>query len=53
VLPQNLSGEISLEVTLWFRTLTPYFLRELGLGNLVAKVPIVDMATATKRISIN
>jgi hypothetical protein len=53
VLPQNLSGEISLEVTLRFRTLPPHFLRELGLGDLVAKVPIVDMAKVVKRISIN
>ncbi len=53
VLPQNLSGEINLEVTLRFRTLPPYFLRELGLGDLVAKVPIVDMAKTTKRMSIN
>ncbi len=53
VLPQNLSGEINLEVTLRFRALPPYFLRELGLGDLVAKVPIWDMAKMTKRININ
>jgi hypothetical protein len=52
-LPQNLSGEINLEVTLRFRTLPPYFLRELGLGDLVAKVPVVDMAKVVKRIGIN
>jgi len=51
-LPANLTGEITLEVALRFRTLQPYFLRELGLGNLVAKVPIVDMARMTKRISL-
>ncbi|MGH7455875.1 MAG: hypothetical protein ACRENG_31250 [bacterium] len=53
MLPQNLSGEINLEITLRFRALPPYFLRDLGLGDLVAKVPIVDMAKVTKRISVN
>jgi len=52
-LPPNLAGEITLEVALRFRTLQPYFLRELGLGNLVAKVPIVDMAQVTSQIKIN
>jgi hypothetical protein len=48
----GLSGEISIDITLRFRTLPPYFLRELGLGELVAKVPIVDMAHFTRRIRI-
>jgi hypothetical protein len=52
-LPANLTGAITLEVVLRFRTLPPYFLRELGLGELVAKVPVVDMAKVTKRILIN
>lgn len=52
-LPANLSGEIMLDVVLRFRTLQPYFLRELGLGNLVAKVPIVDMAKVSSQIKIN
>jgi len=50
--PPNLTGEITLEVALRFRTLQPYFLRELGLGNLVGKVPIVDMASVTKQIDL-
>lgn len=49
----NLVGEITLEVTLRFRSLPPYFLRELGLGELVAKVPIVDMARIVKQVRIN
>jgi nitrate/TMAO reductase-like tetraheme cytochrome c subunit len=52
-LPPNLSGEITLEAALRFRTLQPYFLRELGLDDLVPKVPIVDMAKATKQIKID
>ncbi|MDZ7362517.1 MAG: cytochrome c family protein [candidate division KSB1 bacterium] len=52
-LPAVLSGEITLEVILRFRSLQPYFLRELGLADLVARVPIVDMAKATQRIAIN
>jgi len=52
-LPANLAGEITLDVTLRFRTLQPYFLRELGLGNLVAKVPIVDMEKVAAQIKIN
>jgi len=51
-LPANLAGAITLEVALRFRTLPPYFLRELGLGELVAKVPVVDMARITKHIMI-
>lgn len=50
--PVNLSGTLSLEVALKFRSLPPYFLRELGLGDLVAKVPIVDMAQESRQISI-
>lgn len=52
-LPPNFTGEITLEVALRFRTLQPYFLRELGLGHLVAKVPIVDMAAVSSQIKIN
>jgi len=52
-LPPNLAGEISLEITLRFRTLPPYFLRELGLSDLVANVPIVDMEKILKQIKIN
>jgi hypothetical protein len=51
-LPANLSGEITLAVTLRFRALQPYFLRALGLGELVPKVPIVDMARVTKQVHV-
>jgi hypothetical protein len=51
-LPANISGEITLDVALRFRTLPPYFLRELGLNDLVAKVPIVDMASMTKQVHV-
>jgi len=51
-LPPNISSEITLEVTLRFRALPPYFLRELGLGDLAGKVPLVDMAQVTKQIKI-
>jgi hypothetical protein len=53
ILPAILSGEITLEVALRLRALPPYFLRELGLGELVAKVPIVDMAKTVSRITVN
>jgi hypothetical protein len=51
-LPANISGEVTLDVTLRFRTLQPYFLRELGLGELVAKVPIVDMIKQTTLLQV-
>lgn len=44
--PADFSGKIFLQVILRFRSLPPYFLRELNLADLVAKVPIVDMARA-------
>lgn len=51
-IPAGLRGAINLEVRLRFRSLPPYFLRALGLGDLVAKVPIVDMATEQRQIPI-
>lgn len=42
-IPPTASGPITLDVKLRFRSLPPYFLRDLNLGDLVAKVPIVDM----------
>ncbi len=50
--PAALRDNIRLEVRLRFRSLPPYFLRALGLGDLVAKVPIVDMATEQRQIPI-
>ncbi|MDZ7268346.1 MAG: cytochrome c family protein [candidate division KSB1 bacterium] len=48
----SLRGAVHLEVRLRFRSLPPYFLRALGLGDLVAKVPIVDMAVVQRVIPL-
>ena len=50
--PREVSAPISLEVKLRFRSLPPYFLRELRLGELVAKVPIIDMAQVQGAIAV-
>jgi hypothetical protein len=50
--PSSFSGAINLEVKLRFRSLPPYFLRELNLGHLVAKVPIADMAEARGAVGV-
>ena len=51
-LPAAAAGELTLEAKLRFRSLPPYFLRELGLDELVAKVPIVDMEQAQRKVII-
>jgi hypothetical protein len=51
-IPATVSGPITLDVKLRFRSLPPYFLRELNLGHLVAKVPIVDMEEATVQVGV-
>ncbi|NUO79576.1 hypothetical protein HUU05_05835 [candidate division KSB1 bacterium] len=50
--PAATVGPISLDVQLRFRSLPPYFLRELNLGELVAKVPIVNMEEAKVQIGV-
>jgi hypothetical protein len=52
-LPSGFAGKIFLEIKLRFRSLPPYFLRELNLGDLVAKVPIVDMAQAEGTVEVS
>lgn len=51
-IPATLSGPITLDVKLRFRSLPPYFLRELNLANLVAKVPIVDMEETSVQVGV-
>lgn len=50
--PADFSGTILLEVKLRFRSLPPYFLRELNLGHLADKVPVVDMAQVEAVVSV-
>ncbi len=52
VVPATATGPINLDVQLRFRSLPPYFLRELHLGDLVAKVPIVDMEEAKVQVGV-
>jgi hypothetical protein len=52
-IPLDITGAVSLEATLRFRSLPPYFLRELKLDALVAKVPIVDMAQAQGKVEVS
>ncbi len=49
-IPSTATGPLTLDVKLRFRSLPPYFLRELNLGELVAKVPIVDMEEARAQV---
>jgi len=50
--PADFSGRIFLEVKLRFRSLPPYFLRELNLSHLVARVPVIDMAQAQGTVTV-
>ncbi len=52
MIPVSTNGPINLDVKLRFRSLPPYFLRELNLGELVAKVPIVDMEEAKVLVGV-
>ncbi|MGH7491005.1 MAG: multiheme c-type cytochrome [bacterium] len=51
--PREVTGPVSLEAKLRFRSLPPYFLRELKLGDLAAKIPTIDMAQAQGTIAVD
>lgn len=50
--PVAARGPITLEVKLRFRSLPPYFLRDLNMSELIAKVPIVNMEEASVQVQV-
>lgn len=50
--PEDLSGPLRLEVKLRFRSFPPFLLRKIGLPDIAAQLPIVDMATWSGEIAV-
>jgi hypothetical protein len=51
-LPTDVKGPITVDVTLRNRNLPPYLLDLLGAGELKDRLVIVDMASDSKKISL-
>jgi len=52
-LPEDVEGDLKLDVKLRYRTFPPFHLRKIGVGELVEKLPIVDMAAFEKEIEVS
>ncbi|RMD96073.1 MAG: hypothetical protein D6814_12050, partial [Calditrichaeota bacterium] len=52
VIPQDVTGPLQIDLRLRFRSFAPFILRKLNLGDLVEKVPIIDMATWSAEIAV-
>lgn len=49
--PPGLTGNLSVDVTLRFRSFPPYLFRSLGLDSLLP-IPIIDMATSARTVTL-